>query len=132
MAIRAISRSDWVMTMSKYKSRKITKDGMVFDSLREYKRYTELALLEKVGQISDLQRQEKFVLIPAQYEYVPDKKDGKLKRKCVERECAYYADFTYWKDGYKVVEDTKGFRTKDYIIKRKLMRYMNDIAIVEI
>lgn len=119
------------MTMSKYKSRKITKDGMVFDSLREYKRYTELALLEKAGQISDLQRQEKFVLIPAQYETVIDK-NGKWKHKCVERECAYYADFSYWKDGYKVVEDTKGFRTKDYIIKRKLMRYMNDIAIVEI
>lgn len=119
--------------MSKYKSRKITKDGMQFDSLKEYKRYTELALLEKVGQISRLERQVKFVLIPAQYETVTDK-NGKWKRKCVERECAYYADFVYWKDGYRVVEDTKSkaTKTKDYIIKRKLMRYMNDIAIVEI
>lgn len=118
--------------MSKYKSRKIVRDGEKFDSLKEYKRYCELRLLEKAGQISNLQRQVKFVLIPAQYECAIDKKTGKFKQKCVERECSYYADFVYWKDGYRVVEDTKGFKTKDYIIKRKMMRYMNDIAIVEI
>jgi len=52
--------------MSKYNSRKIERDGMVFDSVKEYRRYTELSLLEKAGEISDLQRQVKFRLIPPQ------------------------------------------------------------------
>ena len=44
------------------------------------------------------------------------------------------ADFVYTKDGEMIVEDTKSpvTRTKDYIIKRKLMRYIHGIAISEI
>lgn len=122
--------------MSKYKSRKVTKDGMQFDSLKEYKRYTELALLEKVGQISRLERQVKFVLIPAQYERVSmsdyiNSKGKKTRGKLIERECSYKADFCYWKDGQRIVEDTKGFKTKDYIIKRKLMLQVHGIRIKE-
>lgn len=113
--------------MSKYNSRKVERDGMVFDSVKEYRRYTELSLLEKAGEISDLQRQVKFRLIPPQYEQV----DG--KSRCVERACDYVADFVYInKDGQKVVEDTKGYKTKDYIIKRKLMLMFHGIRIREI
>lgn len=119
------------MTKSKYNSRKIVRDGMKFDSLKEYRRWKELALLQQAGQISGLQRQVKFVLIPAQYEEIPDPKTGKIKRKCVERECTYRADFVYLKDGEKVVEDSKGFRTPDYKIKKKLMLYMHKIKILE-
>ena len=80
-----------------------------------------------------MQRQVKFLLIPAQYEKVIDGK-GKLKQKCIERECVYVADFQYinTRTGELVVEDTKGVRTKDYIIKRKLMLSVHSIKIKEI
>lgn len=97
--------------MNKYHNRKITVDGQKYDSVKEYSRYCELKLLERAGIITELTRQVKFVLIPAQYE----------NGRCVERECSYYADFTYREDGEFIVEDVKGKRTKEYIIKRKLM-----------
>ena len=108
--------------MSKYHSKKITRDGITFDSVKEYKRFQELALLERVGQVSDLQRQVKFELIPSQ----------RINGKVVERACTYIADFVYYQDGQMVVEDTKGFKTKDYIIKRKLMLHVHGIRIVEV
>ena len=61
-------------------------------------------------------------MIPAQY----------IDGKCVERSVKYKADFFYTKDGELVVEDTKGFRTPDYIIKRKLMLYVHHIRIKEV
>ena len=118
---------------SKYKSKKIEVDGITFDSKKEAKRYGELKLLERVGEISDLQMQVKYILIPSQYEITGFTKTGKEKKKCVERECAYIADFVY-KDnkGNVCIEDTKGFKTKDYIIKRKLMLYVYGIRIIEV
>lgn len=122
------------MARNKYYSRKVTIDGIEFDSQKEARRFCELRLLERAGQIQNLQRQVKFILIPAQYE--PDtigKRGGKKRGKLIERECAYVADFVYFPNGEKmVVEDTKGFRTKDYIIKRKLMLYQHGIKIHEI
>ena len=118
---------------SKYKSRKVSCDGITFDSLKEARRFRELRLLETAGEISDLQTQVKFVLIPAQYEPESIGKRGGVKRgKLIERECCYVADFVYTKDGKKVVEDTKGFRTTDYIIKRKMMLYIHGIRIQEV
>jgi hypothetical protein len=108
--------------MNKYHSRKITVDGEVFDSQKEYKRFCLLSLLERAGEITNLQRQVKYELIPSQ------RIDGKV----VERPCTYIADFVYQQDGKTVVEDTKGFRTKDYIIKRKLMLWVRGIRIREI
>ena len=54
--------------------------------------------------------------------------------KVIEREVSYKADFVYFDIGLNkcVVEDTKGFRTKDYIIKRKLMLFVHGIRIVEV
>jgi hypothetical protein len=49
-----------------------------------------------------------------------------------ERRCVYVADFVYTEDGKKVVEDTKGMRTKEYVIKRKLMLYIHHIKIKEV
>lgn len=124
--------------MSKYGNKKITVDGKTFDSRREYKRFTELQLLERAGEISSLRRQVPFVLIPAQYEeYERYGKNGQRLtngRRCIERECSYLADFVYrdTATGRKVVEDTKGVRTKDYIIKRKLMLYKHGIKIKEV
>ena len=126
------------MKQSKYGSRKVTVDGSEFDSRKEYRRFCELSLLERAGEVTDLQRQVKFVLIPAQYEEYErySTKTGKrLKngRRVVEHECSYIADFVYKnKAGKTVVEDTKGFRTTDYIIKRKLMLWVHGIRIQEV
>lgn len=119
------------MKKSKYGSRKVIRNGITFDSAKEARRYGELLLLEKAGAIAKLQMQVKFVLIPAQYETTYTK-TGKEKQKCVERECSYIADFVYYENGEKVVEDTKGFKTKDYIVKRKLMLYVHGIKIKEV
>lgn len=107
---------------SKYGSRKVTRDGMTFDSQKEYRRFCELSLLERAGKVKDLQRQVKFELIPSQ----------RIGGKVVERACNYIADFVYTENGKKVVEDTKGFKTTDYIIKRKLMLWVHGIRIKEI
>lgn len=98
----------------KFNNKKVTIPGRTFDSRKEYNRYCELLLLERGGYISDLKLQVKYVLIPAQKD-----ESGKI----LERECSYVADFVYFdkKTQRTVVEDTKGLRTKDYIIKRKLM-----------
>lgn len=118
---------------SKYHSRKTTVDGIEFDSKKEANRYRELVLLERAGLIQNLQRQVKFVLIPAQYEPDTIGKRGGVKRgKQIERECCYVADFSYTDNGKQVVEDTKGFKTKDYIIKRKLMLWVHGIRIKEV
>lgn len=110
---------------SKYHSRKITRDGETFDSLKEYQRWCELKLLERAGKIVNLKRQLKFELIPSQ-----KSADGKV----VERPCNYIADFYYTdtKTWQTVVEDTKGVKTKDYIVKRKLMLWVHGIRIREI
>lgn len=118
--------------MSKYHSRKITKDGITFDSVREYNRYRELKLLERAGKIEKLNRQVSYTLIPAQYRTVIDPKTHSERRACIERAVTYKADFTYWQDGKLVVEDVKGVKTKDYIIKRKLMLHVYDIQIQEV
>ena len=125
-----------LMKKSKYHSKKITINGNTYDSRKEYRRHSELLLLEKAGAITDLQTQVKFVLIPAQYETFEryGKKGQRLKdgQRCIEKECSYIADFVYTENGKKVVEDVKGFRTKDYIIKRKLMLWVHGIGIKEV
>ena len=118
----------------KYGNAKIEIDGHIFDSRKEASRYIDLSLLQKAGEISDLQMQVKYVLIPAQRE--PDSfgsKGGIRKGKLIEKECSYIADFVYKdKAGKTVVEDVKGFRTKEYMIKRKLMLFFREIRIREI
>lgn len=123
---------------SKYHAQNVTVGGIQFDSKKEATRYSELVLLERAGRIQNLQRQVKFVLIPAQREfcneiYTKGKKKGCFKPgKLLEKELSYVADFVYTEDGKQVVEDTKGFKTKDYIIKRKLMLWVHGIRIKEV
>ena len=120
--------------LNKYGNKKITVGDETFDSSKEYRRFCELKLLQRGKRISELRRQVKFVLIPTQRE--PDEigvRGGVKKGKVIEQEVAYIADFVYVNDkGATVVEDTKGFKTKDYIIKRKLMLYVHGIRIQEI
>lgn len=106
---------------SKYGAKKVTVNGITFDSRKEANRYIELSSLEKVGKVSDLQCQVKFELIPSQ----------RLHGKVVERAVNYIADFVYIENGQKVVEDTKGFKTPEYIIKRKLMLWVHKIKVKE-
>ena len=114
------------VSVSKYGNKKTIIDGKVFDSKKEAQRYTELLLLQRAGQISNLELQKEYILIPAQRE--SDVKGAKV----IERAVKYKADFVYRENGREVVEDTKGVRTKEYIIKRKLMLWIYGIRIREI
>ena len=121
------------MTIKEYKalcaasSSKGNKYGAVksggYDSTKEHNRANELKMMQRMGLISNLREQVKYVLIPTQRD-----SNGNL----LEKECSYKADFVYERDGRIVVEDTKGIRTPEYIIKRKLMLYVHGISIVEI
>ena len=104
--------------MNKYGAKKVkAPDGQVFDSTKEFQRYGVLRLLERAGKISNLRRQVSFELIP--------KQEG-------ERACTYIADFCYTDEkGDLIVEDSKGFRTDAYKIKRKLMLWVHGIRIKE-
>ena len=104
--------------MSKYGNTKIRVDGRLFDSKAEAARWQELQLLERAGEITELERQVEYELIP--------KQKG-------ERAVKYIADFRYkGHEGKVVVEDTKGVRTPVYILKRKLMLRVHGIRIREV
>lgn len=105
--------------MRKYRNVKVGK----YDSKKEKNRADLLKILERQGRITNLKEQVKFELIPSQ----------KIDKKVVERPCSYIADFTYCdSNGTFIVEDTKGVRTKDYVIKRKLMLHIHGIKIKEV
>lgn len=111
---------------NKYHARKVKTEEGVFDSRHEYERWCELKLLQRAGKIQKLQRQVKYVLLPKQV----DHRTG----ECLERECAYLADFDYWDEEFHVVEDAKSpaTRTPEYRIKRKLMLYIHGIRVQEV
>ena len=108
----------------KYKNKKTVVEGCTFDSKKEAKRYTELMQMWRDGKIDELRLQVPFELIPKQMQ------DGKV----IERACKYKADFVYLDNasGEVVVEDVKGKRTPEYIIKRKLMLYRYNIRVREL
>lgn len=118
----------------KYKNKRVEFDGLIFDSLKEKRRYCELQILQKQGMISDLRLQVPYELLPAIYEDVTVqlKTKTKTQRKLVQRATTYVADFVYTRDGKEVVEDTKGFRTKEYELKKKMMRSLLGIEIQEL
>lgn len=96
--------------MSKYRNRKTTIDGITFDSKAEARRYAELKLLERAGEIKDLELQPKYRLL-----------DGFKKNGKVYRPIDYIADFKYVdREGKTIVEDVKGKRTEVFNIKKKL------------
>lgn len=103
-------------------------DGEEFDSKHEAERWIELRYMERAGLIYELQRQVTFVLIPKQVD--------EITGKVLEREARYVADFAYRdRETHKlIVEDAKSeaTKTKDYILKRKLMLYRHGIQIKEV
>ena len=121
----------------KYNARKVVVNGVEYDSKKEGRRALELAEKERKGEIVNLRRQVKFVLIPAQRE--PDiigPKGGRKPGKTIEKELAYIADFVYEENGETVVEDVKGYKGgaaySIFSIKRKLMLWINKIRVKEV
>ena len=108
---------------SKYHNRKTEVDGILFDSQAEARRYAELKLMQRAGEIGHLERQVPFEIIPKM-----KTKDGRTIRAT-----KYVADFTYYtKGGQYVVEDVKGKKTAVYEIKKKLMLEKHCIEVHEI
>lgn len=124
---------------SKYGNRKIkTEDGLVFDSKKEKERYDTLRLLERRGEIWNLKRQVRYLLLPKITEKVPVQLKTKVSYKdsTLFRETAYIADFVYTdSEGNEVVEDVKAnewFQDPVYKLKKKLMYMIHHIKIKEI
>lgn len=106
----------------KYHNRKTEVDGIVFDSKTEAQRYTELIALQNLGVIKNLQLQKSYFLV----------KGGKWENGRKYSPVKYVADFVYELDGDLIVEDVKGFKTKEYVIKKKLMKERYGIEITEV
>lgn len=107
---------------NKFHAKKITVDGITFDSRKEAMRWQELKLMERAGKIRGLRRQVRFELLPA------FDAGGKHYRPT-----SYVADFVYvdTKSGEEVVEDCKGFRTEVYKLKAKMFAHKFGVSIVE-
>ena len=117
---------------NKYGARRIGTHA----SHKEHNRALQLRLWARAGIISDLREQVSFELIPAQYDetelsiVASGTNPSKPKRLLLEHPCRYIADFVYVdSEGNTIVEDTKGYRTPEYIIKRKLMLWVHGIRI---
>jgi len=110
---------------NKYGAEATMVDGMRFDSKAEAKRYLQLLVLQRVGEIANLETQVAFDLIPAQ--------DINGRK---EKPVRYFADFRYTRTatGETVVEDVKSAptKTKEFIIKRKLVLWLHKVVIQEV
>ena len=122
---------------SKYGNRKVTIEGINFDSEREAKRYSILKEHQNKGDISDLKLQVVYELIPA----IKELKTVVLKTKTIQKEVTiqqaitYRCDFTYVKDEKLIVEDVKispKMLPPEYKLKKKLLRYVHGIDIREV
>jgi hypothetical protein len=110
--------------MNKFRNKKVTIDGILFDSKKESSIYLDLKRMKQDKEIVSFERQ-------VQYEIIPAQKDE--SGKCIERACTYKADFVaVYPDGEVVVIDAKGMRLSDYKIKRKLMLKIHGIRIKEV
>ena len=110
--------------MNKYGNEKKVVNGIKFDSKLEAKRYIQLKLLQRAGEIKNLRTQAEFVLQPSY------KKNGKTIRAI-----KYVADFVYYdvREGKTIIEDTKGFKNDVYKLKKKIFEYKYpDLEIKEI
>jgi len=97
---------------SKYSSNKVSIDGHTFDSQKEADFYCELKLRLQSKEINGFCLQPIFMLAPG------------LK---------YKADFIVFnKDNSTEVIDVKGFKTKEYIAKKKVFEDKYNLKITEI
>lgn len=106
--------------MSKYGNHKTVVGDKVFDSKAEAERYTELLIMQNMGVIQGLELQKPYKLVKGKWN------NGKAFS------VSYKADFVYSLNGEIVVEDVKGYKTKEYEIKKKLMKAIYGIEIQEV
>lgn len=120
-------------TSSKYHARKTSVDGIQFDSDAESRRYSELVLLERAGEITDLELQPVFVLQPSfKVKTTVLTPEGRKRTKTrTVRAITYRADFRYTEadTGQVVVEDVKGVETEVFKIKAKMLLHVHGIEI---
>lgn len=124
------------MRFSKYRNKKTEVDGIIFDSRKEANYYLLLKQRLDAGEIENLRMQVPYELVPAVWktEVKHLKTKDKEIRKQVQRAVHYVADFVYTDTctGEEYVVDTKGYRTKEYMLKRKMMLAFKGISIVEV
>ena len=106
--------SRWYKSRNKYGAKKVTVDGVTFDSEGEYGRHCELVILERAGIISDLEHQ------PV-YELQPKFKSG-ITGKAIQA-ITYRPDWRYIEGGRLIAEDFKGFETAAFKRTKKMFRY---------
>ena len=110
-----------VNVRNKYHNRK-TKG---FDSAKEWRRNQELEIMQRAGEISELNKQVPFVVMPSYT--IADETTNRTVR-----EIRYIADFTYrLKDGTRIIEDVKGIQTDVFKIKRKLLERKIALGVIE-
>jgi hypothetical protein len=111
------------VTRSKYGAQPQIVDGIRFASKREARRYFELKMLERAGEIKELSLQPKFPLYVAS--------PHRTERIKV---CDYIADFRYRKGptGLLVIEDAKGMKTPVYRLKKKMFEAQYGLQITEV
>lgn len=119
---------------NKYHAKKVNICGIEFDSKKEGMRWLLLKDMERRGEIFGLRRQVPYELLPAIYkdEVIHLKTKDKVVKKLVQRAVHYVADFVYTRDGKEIVEDTKGLRLPDYVLKKKMMLALKGIEITEL
>lgn len=98
------------MSRSKFNNRKVKADGHTFDSDAEYRRYCQLRLLERAGEIADLRLQFPVELMPP------------VRVKPAIRAITYIPDFVYIEGGVTVIEDVKGVETDVFSLKWNMLR----------
>lgn len=112
------------VSASKYHNKKTRG----FDSAKEWRRNQELEALQRAGEISELNRQVPFVLMPS---YTIADETTRQGFRTV-REIRYIADFTYrLKDGTRIIEDVKGMQTDVFKLKRKLLERKIALGAIE-
>lgn len=104
---------------NKYRAEKMVVDGIKFDSKKEARRWSELKLLEKAGEIANLERQVKIPLFG---------RDGPIMTNSGKSQRSYVADFRYvdWGlNGVVVIEDSKGMETPEFKLKKAILEAQN-------
>lgn len=108
---------------SKYSAKRTKLDGHTFDSKREANRYAVLKQMQSNGFISDLELQPAF----------PLEMDGVCRVKTeTGKTMRVTFDFAYTQNGKRVVEDAKGYKTRDYLVRKAVAEAFYGIKVVEV
>jgi len=107
---------------NKYGARKTVVDGITFDSAKEARRYMDLRILQAAGVISDLNLKERF-------DFVINGRTVKMRNGQAAR---YTCDFTYIENGVKIIEEVKGFKVRDYPLRRAIFEHLYGVKLREV